>query len=324
MFLKALVLTVQVVCMVNASTNTNIFPVLPLEVRQKHKDNVQLEIEKRWEKVLQKKPSFAPYKKKHEQEIRKEFQELQCFRINLWCRNLEGSLCICNEDYMVAQDLLEKGYYRMINNIAFAYNRTDSSYNASTVLLEGYHFIALQEPNEKILNLFFKFLINHQVSILVRVKPAQEFTKLNSIRYWKDRLEKTPNSLLLNVAPVDKSGRKLGTIYVAYSYTDQWEDNMGIDVKELYRLVQEVRNIYATSDKSKPIACHCASGVGRTGAFIAAFVLAELIDKSNGEEIPSIEEIVMKLSIQRPNLMGTEEQYLLLYHFVDYYLSIKK
>ena len=121
--------------------------------------------------------------------------------------------------------------------------------------------------------------------------------------------------------PTDEVVKSSGCIHIPYHYTDKWEDNKGVDVKELYRLVQEVRQTYATSDKERPIACHCASGVGRTGTFIAAFVLAEIIDQSKGEVVPSIEEIVMKLSIQRPNLMGTAEQYLLLYHFVDYYLS---
>lgn len=42
------------------------------------------------------------------------------------------------------------------------------------------------------------------------------------------------------------------------------------------------------------------------------------------ESVPSIEEIVLRLSIPRPNLMGIPEQYLTLYQFVDYYLSIMK
>lgn len=315
-----LTFVVQVTCMVNAtSTNTHIFPVLPVETRQKHKDQVQQEIEKRWDKVLQIKSSFSPYAKKSDQEIKKEFQALQCFRMNLWYKNPDESPRICQEDYMISQDLLEKGHYRVITNIAFVYNRTDSSYNASTILLEGYHFIALQEPNNDILNLFFKFLVNHQISVLVRVKPEQEFKKANSVKYWSGRLKKTDGYTSINVAP-----EKVADIFIPYCYTDEWQDDKGVDVKELYRLVQEVRNIYATSGKNTPIACHCASGVGRTGTFIAAFVLAELIDKSNGTAIPSIEEMVMKLSIQRPNLMGTSEQYLVLYKFADYYLSVRK
>lgn len=319
-FIIALILASQVNCMVNTtSTNTYVFPILPTEIRQKHKDNVQEAIEKRWYKVLQVKSSFAPYAAKPDQEIKKEFQELQRLRMNLWYKNPAGSPRICQEDYMIAQDLLEKGFYRVITNIAFAYNRTDSSYNASTILLEGYHFIALQEPNNDILHLFFKFLVNHQISILIRVKPEQEFNKANSVKYWNGRLKQAEHGTYINISPPD-----VANIFIPYCYTDKWQDNMGVDVKELYRLVQEVRSIYSTSNKNAPIACHCASGVGRAGAFIAAFVLAELIDKSNGTEIPSIEEIVMKLSIQRPNLMGTSEQYLILYKFVDYYLSVRK
>lgn len=297
------------------------FPALPLETRQKHKEKVQTELTKRWQKVLQKKNSFAPYKKKSDQEILKEFQELQAFRQHLWYRNPGKSPHICHEDYMVAQSLLEKGYYRTLNNIAFAYNCTDNTYNASTVLIEGYHFIALQEPNEKILNLFFKLLINHQVSILVRVKPDHEFSKEHSVRYWNGRLTKNSNITSLNVMPTEEVVKSSEHIYIPYHHTDKWEDNKGVDVKELYRLVKEVQQTNATSGKEGPIACHCASGVGRTGTFIAAFVLTEIIDQTKGEIIPSIEEIVLKLSIQRPNLISTAEQYIVLYHFVDYYLN---
>lgn len=304
-----------------ASLNVRIFPVLPSEIREKHKREVQEAIKLRWEKILQQKFTFVPYKKKSDLEIFEEFSNLQSFRQRLWYKNPEGSPHICQEDYMAAQDLLEKGFYRYPTNIAFSYNRTDSSYNASTVLFGDYHFIAMQEPNEKILNLFFKFLINHQVNILVRLKKETEFSDENSIKYWNNRLEKNQQLTFLNIMPTDENSEP---VHISYCYTDEWTDEKGLDTKELYRLVQEVRTIYHASIKKYPIACHCASGVGRTGAFIAAFILAEILDKSIDNNSLSIEEIVLKLSIQRPNLVGTKEQYLLLYRFVDYYLEKQK
>ncbi len=186
----------------------------------------------------------------------------------------------------------------------------DNTYNASTVLINGYHFVAMQEPNKTFMNLFFKFLIDHQINILVRVKPEQEFSNANSVKYWNGRLRKKSTGNYLNIMPT-KGSKKPEPIYIPYFYTDEWVDDKAMDVHELYRLVQEVRRIYATSDKG-PIACHCASGVGRTGTFIAAFVLAEMIDQSKGKNIPSIEEVVLKLSIQRPNMVAMPEQYLLL------------
>jgi protein tyrosine phosphatase len=302
----------------SACINVRIFPALPLEVRQKHKHEVKEAIEQRWGKVLQQKATFSPYQKKSDQEILEEFNELQNFRRKLWYKNPEGSPHICQEDYMAAQDLLEKGFYRHPTNIAFAYNRTDSSYNASTVLFGNYHFIAMQEPDKKILNLFFKFLINHQASILVRLKRESEFSNDNSIKYWKNRLQKNAQHVCLNIMPDEKNAE---AVYIPYCYTDEWTDNEGMRVEELYRLVQEVQTIYRLSDKERPIACHCASGVGRTGTFIAAFVLAELLDRSRDVSSLSIEEIVLKLSIQRPNLVGTKEQYLLIYRFADYYFD---
>lgn len=303
--------------------NVDVFPALPLEMLQKHKNEVLIEFEARWNKVLQKKTSFAPFEKKSDEKVMKEFQELQAFRYDLWYRNLWQSPRICNEDYMAAQDLLEKGYYRKIANVAFAYNRTDSTYNASTVMIEGLHFIAMQEPCEKTIDLFFKFLMNHHVNILVRLNPSHEYSKRDSVKYWEKRHE---SDFLNIVLPEHLENcaypRKLEPIPIFYCSTDEWEDDKGIPVKELYRLVQEVRRLYRVNGGA--IAVHCACGVGRTGTFIAAYVLAQLIDISKGKMISSIEEIVLKLSIQRPNLMGTAEQYLTLYRFVDHYLQVMR
>jgi len=45
-----------------------------------------------------------------------------------------------------------------------------------------------------------------------------------------------------------------------------------------------------------------------------------MIDKMQASTI-SIEEIVLKLSLQRPNMVANAEQYIVLYRFVDYHFS---
>jgi len=302
-----------------ASAAADIFPILPLELRQKRVLEIQGQIDKRWANLKKIKGSFAPYQKKSEEEIRKEFSQIQQLRQNLWYRNPQGSPHVCQEDYMIDQTLLEKGYYRTINNIAFAYNCTDATYNASTILINNHHFIALMEPLEDFVSLFFKLLINHEVSILVRLKPEEEYTDKGTINYWKDKITKGQGGDLISL-DVSKESWPVKPVQIPYFYTNSWQDDQGMMVEELYDLVQKVRRTYKETKVKGPIACHCASGVGRTGTFIAAYVLADLLDQSENEQV-SIEEIVLMLSIQRPNLMGTAEQYLLLYQFVTHYLQ---
>ena len=297
------------------------FPTLPLEFREKHLSEVEFQFQDRWNKVKKSKASFVPYQKKSDEAIREEFRKLHLFRQNLWYRNPQGSPYVCQEDYRVDQRLLEKGLYRTINNIAFSYNCTDGSYNASTVLIYGHHFMPLMEPLESTVISFFKLLINHGASILVRLKPEEEFENAGTINYWKGRLTESKDSVLLNL-DVSLPKWPVNPVPIPYFYTNAWKDDKGLEIQELYQLVQKVRRAYQKSEHKGPIACHCASEVGRTGTFIAAFVLADLLDHSKVDEV-SIEEIVLKLSIQRPNMVGTEDQYVLLYRFLEYYLDQK-
>jgi len=92
-----------------ASAAADIFPILPLELRQKRVLEIQGQIDKRWANLKKIKGSFAPYQKKSEEEIRKEFSQIQQLRQNLWYRNPQGSPHVCQEDYMIDQTLLEKG-----------------------------------------------------------------------------------------------------------------------------------------------------------------------------------------------------------------------
>ncbi len=59
-----------------ASATADIFPILPLEFRQKRVLEIQNQIVKRWAKLKKIKGSFAPYQKKSEEEIRKEFSQI--------------------------------------------------------------------------------------------------------------------------------------------------------------------------------------------------------------------------------------------------------
>lgn len=305
----------------NLVLGADIFPALPLEFRKKHLSEVEAQFQIRWTKVKKNKASFAPYQKKSEEAIREEFRKLQAFRRNLWYRNPEGSPHICQEDYMVDQRLLEKGLYRNLNNVAFSYSSTDGSYNASTILIHGHHFIAMMEPLESSLLSFCKLLINHGASILVRLKPEEEYANAGTISYWKGRLTENQGTTFLSL-DVSLPDWPVTPVKVPYFYTNEWVNDEGLEIQKFYQLVQKVRLAYQKSEHKGPIACHCAAGVGRTGTFIAAYVLADLLDRLPPHEV-SIEEIFLRLSIQRPNMVGTEDQYVMLHRFVEYYLDQK-
>lgn len=297
----------------------NIFPALPVEHIEKHIANVKQGITKRWQTVENLKSSFTPFAEKSDSEILEEFNHLHAFRQRLWYRNPNASPRITTADYMPSQRLLETGHYRTVNNVAFDYNVTDGTYNASTVLITGHHFLALQEPNESNLNQFFKILINNHAGILVRVKTSNEFLNHGAIKYWENRLKGNSHPTYLQMI-IKEYYDPVEPVEIPYFYTDNWIDDKALDVVDLYNLVVNVRAAYDTLGLKGPIACHCASGVGRTGTFIAAYVIADLISNHKIKDL-SIEELVLRLSIQRPNLVGTKDQYLSLYRFTGYCLK---
>lgn len=295
-----------------------IHDILTLEGRQNRLLKIEKEIEQRWEKA---KKVFAPYAKKSTEQIAAEYDDLHKYRQELWYNCPDELNPSPNPDYVRAV-IKNKNDTKTAKLHAFSYNCPDDSYNASTILIHGCHFIALREPRSQCLNEFFRLLINHEVPLLVRLNQKEDYFKRHNMYYWEKYLLNENDLSLIHPKVIHDDKIETGNpIY--YFHTDEWEDDKGINVEELYHLVEKVRAIYEKIENKGPMACHCTGGVGRTGSFIAAYIIAKMLELLDPSEI-SIEEIVLKLSIQRPFMVAVPEQYALLYEFFDYYLEQKK
>jgi hypothetical protein len=309
---------------------TRSFPSLPNYERETKFEAVQKGFEERSNLFLKGKHFKNWTVNRPEQEILEEFKQIDEWRNQSWYSENTGELLVSRMDFMVAQDLLEKGYYRHPDIIAFQYNQTDGSYNSSTIVLNGYRFLAMEGPTEKNIKQFYKLLQNFQVTQLVRLAPASVSSnnsgnpnnpqESQTYPYWQ-HLKKNITHIQIPYAGIQK------TFPVLYYFTDSWKDNKAIDTTTLLNLIQSVRKD-ADADNSL-IACHCSSGVGRTGTFIAGYLLLQEIDRQiaagvNVDKLDlSIEKIVMQLSMQRVYLVASPEQYLALYRLVDQYIKTK-
>lgn len=256
--------------------------------------------------------------------ILEEFNRLNEWRRKIYYVDPTSNELELQEEFKVATDLCFNHHYRDSRYIAFQYNSTDPTYNASTIILNGLRILALEAPSQTSCEKFFNLLYKYRVTHLVRLTPALENGVEKSYPYWSGNIysdsDKKTNFLKVPI----ESENDLKPYTVNYIWTDNWEDNQSGDAEELLHLILEARKNFSSNAL---LAVHCHSGVARTGTFIAGFILLDEIDKqilvgnsTNFLNI-SVEKIVMQLSLQRFYMVGQPLQYLTLYRLVDLYVN---
>lgn len=296
-------------------------PTLPQQYLENRFQAIQQAFEQRVALFLKGRPFQRWEMHKPRKNILIEFDQLNEWRFRAWYVDPTAKTLIARMDFMVAQELLEKGLYKKPALLAFDYNQTDGNYNASTVILNGFKFLALESPTTRTVKSFFLLLQNHRVTQLVRLANTTERESALETPYWINKLKiNAHNEAFLNI-PQPYSSLSYTLRYYA---TDAWPDNQGVAAGELLKLILKVRK---NADPNELIACHSTDGSGRTGTFIAGFLLLNEIDKqiasgtSKNSLDVSIEKIVMQLSLQRPYLVKKAEQYITLYRLLDLYVK---
>lgn len=301
------------------------FPRLPQAYKNKQYKGIKIAFEKLSEKHLVKEKFQKWSMDRPEEDILKEFDKLDKWREGLWYKNPSAKVLESKEDFMISQELLINHLYRKPHLIAFAYNATDTSYNSSTVVLNGHTFLSMEAPSEGTLRSFFNLLHNFAVTHLVRLTPSMEDGNFKSYPYWRGNEETDSNTeqTYLNI-PLESEEDIPHPYRLRYISTNSWKDHHTTAVEDLLNLILQARRGYTLNSL---IAVHCHSGVSRTGTFIAGFLLLDEIDNqiAKGKKLEeldiSIEKVVKQLSLQRFYMVGKPKQYLLLYRLVDHYVK---
>ena len=252
------------------------------------------------------------------EDLQNEFQSLSNLRFSIWYNQPPGfyDLVEVNEDFLFSDALFYEDRFRSGNCLAFAYNNTHSSFNSSNIVIGANCFLAMEGTRSMEEKAFFSLLASYQVTHLVRLTPEYDVRR-KCHPYWKNRREKTENGTFFHL-PLRGGSR----FPIHYYEVENWVDHQGMDPRSLIELIQNIRSTY---DLEKDlIAVHCSSGVGRTGTFIAAFILLNEIDRQVMQGMPvhlSIEELVLKLSLQRKYMVSHLAQYQTLYDVVKLYLE---
>lgn len=254
-----------------------------------------------------------------------EFNRLKALRFSIWYTLPEQWIDFIevNEDFLFAQELFFHDCYRAGNCLAFAYNNTLPTYNSSNIVVGSDRFLAMEGPRSILEESFFQLLLTYQVSHLVRLTPAFEKQK-KCHPYWKGRTDRNAQGDTFLRVPV----RGGADYQVRYFEVENWEDHQGIDPERLLELIESVRSSF--NPEKDLIACHCSVGVGRTGTFLAAFTLLNEVDRQleSGYSVDelkiSIEETVLKLSLQRKYQVARFDQYWTLYLALKHYIHKKR
>ncbi len=276
--------------------------------------DVKMDFGMRWEKFAEGKEFVLWTPGRSDESLAEEFARVKAMREDTWFVD-KGVLRRSDRDFVIAEDLIAHDCVRESNCIPFEYNRACSYYNGSLVQSDQRRLIAMMGPREKDVHSFFRLLMDASVSALVRLTPAWEGEVSKCYPYWEERVEEGYLQIPL--------GKKRYPI--RYFAIDNWIDNQGNEPIELYRLVQEVRKGHDPS--TGPLAVHCTNGVGRTGTVVAAIALLDEAEKQihtgvNPKDISvSVEETVLRFSLQRFFMCAQIPQYQSLYRILELYVN---
>lgn len=298
--------------------NDSMFPFPDMSQRYQE---VEKAVEMRINKYLKDYP-FSPWQKEASPStLENEFWKLYDKRIGTWYdldsgRELARS---SRPDFLPNWKLFLGEKMRCPNCVAFEYNSLSDFYNASLITINGLRFVAMEAPKPHTVNCFFNHILYIGAPAIVRLTAAEENGVQKSAPYWEGL---TTGDFLEITEHVKRPKKQLG-----YVVTEEWEDNTGISAERLLDLILKTRALY---DPSKgPLAVHCSAGVGRTGTFIATYAALHEIDRQIANGTPpekvqiSVEEIVLKLSLQRYHMVTKAPQYLTIHETINLYVDTK-
>ncbi|MBS0634143.1 MAG: hypothetical protein JSR37_01605 [Verrucomicrobia bacterium] len=171
--------------------------------------------------------------------------------------------------------------------------------------------IATVEPEPSELQAFWKYIEDHDVSVIAMVKeigwrggyfPAKgESAKYGDI---------TVTCTSCEVDAVSNSSRRkfqVGKKTVHHIQID-WEDGHGIEHERLMPFIKRLNEL-EQANRGKTV-IHCMGGYGRTGTLLACMILEQLIDKAKNREslYINLEELVRALRQQRYGMIAFGDQ----------------
>ena len=196
--------------------------------------------------------------------------------------------------------------------LAFEYNLAYENYNASIILSNNIKFLAIEAPSSENIDNFYSLIDNYDISCFVKLNSTDEYNE-DYYPFWEENKDGDNH--------IKIGENSMGIL------TYEWPHRQGADIPTLFNLVKNAQDIF---DETDFMAVSCRAGAGRTGTFIASYIIIDKIDKQLKDDISpdnidlDIDEIVWEVTVQRPFAITHKDQYKTLYRLADYYIQSKK
>lgn len=187
-------------------------------------------------------------------------------------------------------------------------------------------FIATQEPIKAYNDLFYQMIIEKNVSYIIKLNGEE--TKEIPNEYWKNSTKNYSidlvnefeynESILIKKFTINK-GHKVTLICFL-----NWKDHSSFNVSKYYDSLINIFHVlddtFIYHNNKSPVIVHCKAGVGRTGTFIAMYILYYELCVIKKEEF-NIWNIVRKLKEMRRFMVEKESQYKMIYQLAKIILK---
>jgi len=210
-------------------------------------------------------------------------------------------------------------------------------------------FISAQAPLKNTVDDFWTMCFDHDINTVIMLCNLEENGKEKCEKYWEnknndkdaivDSTELGSNFIInytteqindditirnINIRDTEKNEnneKKIKQIHYG-----SWPDHKSVDLQSIYGNILFMFNLVDNEIGHNPIVVHCSAGVGRTGTFIALYnlyrdILSQIHDEKNKKITLNFMNLVRKMKEMRMHLVETEDQYNLIYQFVEKFLK---
>ena len=197
-------------------------------------------------------------------------------------------------------------------------------------------FIATQGPKPNTIIDFWSMCFEYNINKIIMLCKENEDGKVKCSKYWEINDD---NFKIINIdTNVENKGfiKRIINIKNLKDGTDkkitqiqytEWPDKTIPELSNIVNSFEFLFKFIDDSDMKNPVLIHCSAGIGRTGVFIACYILYKeimgIIMSSQDLIIFSIFNLVRKLKELRMFLVENLTQYEFIYKFIGELLKEK-